>query len=180
MADAALLGSIGSMLSIGLAAAHFPSQGVLSGLIYHAFECVFVFPVNSIFSLIDICLFGLGLKGMNNDFPHSLWYLPGNLISYSAGSAPILPFLTINWLYHAVMESSAKQATLGKLLLQIRVTDSNGQRISFGKATARHFSKILSTSLLFIGFMMAGWTKKKQALHDKVAGCLVVGQITAC
>ncbi len=82
--------------------------------------------------------------------------------------------ILINWLYHAVMESSAKQATLGKTLMKTQVTDFNGQRISFWKATARHFSKMLSTLILLVGFLMAIWTKNKQALHDKIAGCLVV------
>lgn len=82
----------------------------------------------------------------------------------------------LNWLYHALMESSAKQATLGKMLLKLKVTDLNGQRISFWKATVRHFSKILSTLILLVGYLMVGWTKKKQALHDKIAGCLVVRQ----
>lgn len=85
----------------------------------------------------------------------------------------LLP-VSIPWLYHALMESSAKQATIGKILLKIRVTDLNGQRISFGRATVRHFSKIISTWTLLIGFLMAGWTKKKQALHDKIAGCIVI------
>jgi uncharacterized RDD family membrane protein YckC len=88
-------------------------------------------------------------------------------------TGPIIPTFA-NWLYHAAMESSAKQGTLGKMLLKIRVTDLNGQRLSFWRATARHFSKILSTFTLLIGFLMPAWTKKKQALHDKVSGCLVV------
>lgn len=75
------------------------------------------------------------------------------------------------WLYYALMESSNKQATLG-----IIVTDMNGNRISFGRATGRYFGKILSGLILYIGYMMAGWTEKKQALHDILAGCLVVNK----
>lgn len=82
--------------------------------------------------------------------------------------------IAINWLYFALMESSAKQATLGKMLLGIKVTDINGQRISFGRATGRHFGKILSAITLSIGYIMAAFTAKKQALHDMVAGSLVV------
>jgi|SRR5215470_5618565 len=84
---------------------------------------------------------------------------------------------TLNWLYHAVMESSSKQATFGKLSLKIKVTDFNGNRISFLRATARHFSKIISTVILLLGFLMATFAKKKQALHDKIAGCLVVRRL---
>lgn len=80
------------------------------------------------------------------------------------------------WLYFALMESSPKQATLGKMALGIIVTDMNGNRISFGRATGRHFGKILSGIILYVGYMMAGWTEKKQALHDIIAGCLVVNK----
>jgi uncharacterized RDD family membrane protein YckC len=80
----------------------------------------------------------------------------------------------LQWLYFALMESSTKQATLGKILLGIKVTDMNGQRISFARASGRFFGKILSGLILSIGFMMAGFTEKKQALHDMLAGTLVV------
>jgi hypothetical protein len=82
--------------------------------------------------------------------------------------------LVIPWIYAALMESSSHQATLGKLALGLRVTDMNGQRISFARATARHFAKFISTWILFIGYMMAGWTERKQALHDKITECLVI------
>ncbi|MFD0671876.1 RDD family protein [Cohnella sp. GCM10027633] len=77
-------------------------------------------------------------------------------------------------LYKSLMESSAKQATLGKMLIGIKVTDEDGGRISFGRAAGRHLASILSGIILFIGFMMAGWTEKKQALHDLIAKTLVV------
>jgi uncharacterized RDD family membrane protein YckC len=78
------------------------------------------------------------------------------------------------WLYFSLMESSKRQATLGKLALGIQVTDMDGKRVSFGKATGRHFGKFISALILFFGFFMAGWTEKKQGLHDMMAGCLVV------
>jgi uncharacterized RDD family membrane protein YckC len=80
----------------------------------------------------------------------------------------------IGWLYFALMESSESQATLGKRAVSIKVTDMNGNRISFGRATGRYFAKIISGLHLFIGFMMAGWTSKKQALHDMIAETLVI------
>jgi uncharacterized RDD family membrane protein YckC len=72
------------------------------------------------------------------------------------------------------MESSRYQASLGKMALGIVVTDLSGQRISFGRATGRHFAKIISKITIYIGYMMAGWTQQKQALHDMIAGCLVI------
>jgi len=82
----------------------------------------------------------------------------------------------VAWLYYALLESSPKQATLGKQALGIVVTDLRGDRISFGKATGRHFAQILSALLLFIGYLMVAFTEKKQALHDIIAGTLVVNR----
>jgi uncharacterized RDD family membrane protein YckC len=85
----------------------------------------------------------------------------------------------VAWLYGALMESSTWQATLGKKALGLMVTDMNGSRVSFARATGRHFGKIVSGNLtLYIGFIMAGFTEKKQALHDMMAGCLVVRRST--
>jgi uncharacterized RDD family membrane protein YckC len=85
-----------------------------------------------------------------------------------------LAVTVISWLYFALMESSGSQGTLGKRLLGIRVTDLQGGRIGFGKATGRYFGKILSGMVFMVGFLMAGFTEKKQALHDMLAGTLVV------
>ena len=84
--------------------------------------------------------------------------------------------LFLGWLYNSIMDSSSKQGTLGKMALGIKVTDLNGNRIGFGKATGRYFGKILSVITLCIGYMMAGFTEKKQGLHDMMAGCLVVNK----
>ncbi len=80
------------------------------------------------------------------------------------------------WLYSALLESSAHQATLGKMALGIKVTDMMGNKVSFGRATGRHFAKWISSLIFFIGYIMAGFTEKKQALHDMIAGCLVVNK----
>ena len=77
------------------------------------------------------------------------------------------------WLYSAMMESSTRQATLGKMIFGMKVTDLEGRRLTFGRATARHFAKYLSALILFIGYIMAGFTEKKQALHDMIVGTLV-------
>ncbi|MGA3068565.1 MAG: RDD family protein, partial [Tepidisphaeraceae bacterium] len=82
--------------------------------------------------------------------------------------------LLILWLYFSLMESSKYQATVGKMALSIIVTDLDGKPIGFGQATGRFFGKILSYITLCIGFMMAGWTEKKQALHDFLASTLVI------
>jgi uncharacterized RDD family membrane protein YckC len=78
------------------------------------------------------------------------------------------------WTYFAGMESSPLRATIGKLAVGLYVTDMQGRRISFSKATGRFFGKLLSGAILCIGFMMAGWTEKKQGLHDMMADTLVL------
>lgn len=86
-----------------------------------------------------------------------------------------LVFMILQWLYFAGMESSARQATFGKSVMSLRVTSSEGQRISFGHATGRFFAKIVSGMVpLGIGYIMAGFTERKQALHDLIAGTLVL------
>lgn len=82
--------------------------------------------------------------------------------------------IALVWLYHALMESSSYQATVGKMAIGIIVTDLNGDRVSFGKASGRYFGMMISGLIMGIGFLMAGFTARKQALHDMMAGCLVI------
>ncbi len=77
-------------------------------------------------------------------------------------------------LYYALQESSAAQATLGKRALGIKVTDLEGRRLTFGNALGRWFAALLSYVTLYVGFLMAAFTTRRQALHDMVAGTLVV------
>ena len=79
----------------------------------------------------------------------------------------------INWLYFTLLESSSWQATLGKKALGLYVTDERWQRLSFGRANGRYWSKLISVLVLGIGFLMVGFTERKQGLHDKIAGTLV-------
>ncbi len=82
--------------------------------------------------------------------------------------------LLVGWLYEAVMTSSHRQGTFGKMAFGIKVTDMNGNRISFGRATGRHFAKILSSLICLIGYLVALFTERKQALHDLIASTLVL------
>ena len=93
-----------------------------------------------------------------------------------AGDLGNIVGIILGWLYFALMESSSKQGTLGKIALGIKVTDLSGNAISFGRATARHFGKLLSTIILLAGYLMVAFTAKKQGLHDMIAGCLVVNK----
>jgi uncharacterized RDD family membrane protein YckC len=82
--------------------------------------------------------------------------------------------IVVWWLYHALLESSAAQGTLGKQALHLRVTDLYGRRISFGRATGRTFAKVLSAIKLGIGYLMEAFTARKQALHVFVAETVVL------
>lgn len=80
-------------------------------------------------------------------------------------------------MYNALLESSSWQGSVGKKVFGIIVTDMNGQRVTLGKAVGRNFAKLLSSLILCIGYIMAGFTEKKQALHDIIAGTLVLKKV---
>jgi uncharacterized RDD family membrane protein YckC len=81
----------------------------------------------------------------------------------------------VTWLYHAFMESSEWQATVGKRAMGLVVTDMAGRRVSFGRSSGRHFGKIITNLVpALLGYIMAAFTEKRQALHDMLAGCLVL------
>jgi uncharacterized RDD family membrane protein YckC len=126
---------------------------------------VAIFPFKAVFGLG-----GLALGGLD---PDSLRH--GLALPYAIFGGGTLALITIagSWLYEALMESSSYQATLGKMMFGMKVTDLYGNRISFARATGRHFAKIVSTMILFIGFIMVGFTERKQGLHDMIAGTLV-------
>lgn len=86
--------------------------------------------------------------------------------------------LVVSWLYYALSESSSWQATPGKKMLNLKVTDLSGEPITFARASGRYFSKIITNLIpLCIGYIMAGFTEKKQAIHDMIASCLVLRKI---
>jgi len=82
--------------------------------------------------------------------------------------------LTMGWLYEALMTSSERGATLGKMAVGLRIVTDDGQRMSFLRATGRYFAKFVSAFTLGIGFIMAAFTDRKRALHDMIAGTLVI------
>ncbi|MCM3700742.1 RDD family protein [Paenibacillus macerans] len=85
-------------------------------------------------------------------------------------------FAMIKWLYYAIMESSKLQGTLGKIALSIIVVDGQNGRVSFWRASGRFWARLLSILTVTVGYMMAGFTEKKQALHDKIARTYVVNK----
>lgn len=114
---------------------------------------------------------GISMEHLNNSDAGTFLGVAGILGSILG---LILSSIAVGWLYFALMESSKNQATLGKMALGLKVTDMEGNPVSFGKASLRYFGKILSGMIMMIGYIMAGLTEKKQALHDMLAGCLVI------
>lgn len=104
--------------------------------------------------------------GITSVFPAVKLYI-GSLYFY-------LPMLLSGWLYCALLECSPLQATLGKLAIRARVTDAGGLRISFARASARYFAKLVSAATLGIGFLISDVTARRQALHDLLSGTCVV------
>ena len=133
----------------------------LAGLIDLSVVLLVVLPgVIAFFWVVEVVT---GLLGMDREGGRFL-----------AGIAAVLLGLIGDWLYHARMQSSPKQATYGKQFMGLKVTGLAGEPISFAQATGRHYAKFLSTFMLMVGFFIAAVTRKKQALHDMVAGTLVI------
>lgn len=126
-----------------------------------------------VFALVGVSAFTMHHEELTYDSDTAI----GVLLALAATYLTLIAAMWIcKWLYYALMESSSLQGTLGKMALGIKVTTMNGNRISFGRATGRYFAKIMSSLTLTIGYMMAGFTQQKQALHDIVAGCLVINK----
>jgi uncharacterized RDD family membrane protein YckC len=95
--------------------------------------------------------------------------------SWIAGVAiPFVGAVAINFLYSVILESSSAKSTPGKFLMGIIVLDENGQQLSFSKACIRYFMKFVSGMIMMIGYLIQFFTVKRQALHDIVAGAVVV------
>jgi uncharacterized RDD family membrane protein YckC len=98
------------------------------------------------------------------------------VLNAGVGFAFLIGYFVVAWLYEALMTSSVRGATLGKQAIGLRVVRTDGTQLSFGRATARHFAKAMVTPLvpLFIGYLLAAFTNRKQALHDFMAGTVVI------
>jgi uncharacterized RDD family membrane protein YckC len=137
------------------------------------------FWIRVVASLLDLCIGFAGflpirmLLGSTTTLLGVSWQMPTSRIHFISRMVRIGFAILLNWLYRAGMESSNVQGTLGKLAVQIKVTGLDGNRISLGRATARHFAKVLSAIALGVGYLMVGFTPRKQGLHDRLAGTLV-------
>jgi len=139
---------------------------VIDHVLLGVVECIIFIPF---FGMLGISALGLNFDEYDQPPIEFLIVLATTYI------AAIGLILVVTWLYYAIMESK-KGATLGKMALGIVVTDMKGNQISFGRASGRYFAKLVSNLTLGVGFIIAGFTQQKQALHDILAGCLVVNK----
>ncbi len=137
-------------------------------------DAIVLYIVGMIVTLPFAASMGMGMRGMMTGRPPNMEeLLPFIHLMFRLALIRIV----LNWLYYSLLESSVWQGTLGKKALGLEVTDLDGNRISFGRATGRFFAKFISAIILFIGYIMAGFTEKKQALHDIIAGTLVIRKL---
>jgi uncharacterized RDD family membrane protein YckC len=151
-----------------------PYAGFWLRFLAYIIDSVLAGIVFGIFALLVVAIVGIGyfrtifenMNGEDSTVPVAFISL---ILLASAFS------VVITWVYYAWMESSPHQGTLGKMALGLIVTDPQGRPISFARASGRFFAKIVTGMIPFgIGYIMAGFTEKKQALHDMIAGCLVL------
>jgi uncharacterized RDD family membrane protein YckC len=135
----------------------------------HLVDWLLLGMVRGAITLPFIGIIGIGAFGSDLEYNPAMLFM----VLLAVAAAMFFAFVT-GWLYYAFMESSSKQATVGKIVVRLRVTDINYSRITFARASARYFGRILSGLLLGVGFLMAAFTQQKQTLHDIIAGTLVL------
>jgi uncharacterized RDD family membrane protein YckC len=121
--------------------------------------------------IIDAILVSLVLGVVTAIF--GVKYIDINDLDHYDPTANLLSILVF-WLYFALMESSERGATVGKMAMGLRVVTNDGKRLSFMNATGRYFAKILSAIIFGIGFIMVAFTDRKRGLHDMIASTLVI------
>jgi uncharacterized RDD family membrane protein YckC len=132
--------------------------------------------LSAVFGML-MFIFGIGMWSASSPMQKGNYYDSSAQAAFAgAMMSTWMIYFVGSWFYFALMESSKNQGTLGKMALGLRVSELDGHRISFGRATGRYFAKILSTMTLMIGYIMAAFTSKKQALHDFVAGTMVLSK----
>jgi len=161
-----------------------PDIGVYAGLGRRFVAFIVDFIIIILFDLVAMAVLGL-TRGIQNSYFYFVQRVPVDTLTTEGTMGALLGsiiaaygivLIVIPWLYFAGFESSRSQATPGKLLMHIVVTDMTGNKPTFACVTLRHFAKFVSALVIFIGFLMIGLTQRRQGLHDRIAGCLVLLQ----
>jgi uncharacterized RDD family membrane protein YckC len=139
-------------------------------------------PLAPIYIIVLIDVFKNSQDLQNLQDPTMVWTIlgPKMFLFFILG----IVALAVNWLYHGFFESSTWQATPGKKALGLIVTDLEGRQVTFGRASGRYFAgrgatiiPSLGSMYYFIDCICVGFTEKKQAIHDMIAGCLVLRRL---
>jgi uncharacterized RDD family membrane protein YckC len=161
-----------------------PDIGVYAGLGRRFVAFIVDIIIILLFDLVAMAVLGL-TRGIQNSYFYFVQHIAVDTLTPEGTMAALLGsilaaygivLIVIPWLYFAGFESSRSQATPGKLLMHIVVTDMTGNKPTFARVTLRHFAKFVSALIIFIGFLMIGLTQRRQGLHDRIAGCLVLLQ----
>ncbi len=161
-----------------------PDIGVYAGLGRRFVAFIVDIIIILLFDLVAMAVLGL-TRGIQNSYFYFVQRIAVETLTPEGTMAALLGsilaaygivLIVIPWLYFAGFESSRSQATPGKLLMHIVVTDMTGNKPTFARVTLRHFAKFVSALIIFIGFLMIGLTQRRQGLHDRIAGCLVLLQ----
>jgi len=130
-------------------------DGILVAIAYYAVYIALIFALG----------LGSALTGGSSDAA-----LRGQMMLFGLLSSA--SYVLISGLYYVLQESSSAQATLGKRLLGIKVTDNEGNRLTRLHALGRWASHLVSYATFYIGYLMAAFTERKRGLHDMVPGNL--------
>lgn len=142
---------------------------IIDGIIISILQSVVIMPIFAMLGFGFATASGFDFNSMSEE---DMIGMIAALVA-TASAAMTVSFV-IQTFYFTLMESSKYQATVGKMALGLKVTDTNGEKLDFTKALLRQLGKIISGLVMMIGYIMAGVTEKKQALHDMIAGALVV------
>lgn len=158
--------------------------GIYAGLGRRFIACIVDVIFVIILGLVTVAGFGL-FRGLQNLYFYAVQHVPADQLTVEGTTGALagsiiaaygIMLVIVPWLYFAGFESARSQATPGKVLMRLVVTDMDGQKPTFARTTLRFFSKFISILIVFIGFLMIGFTRNHQGLHDKIAGCLVLLQ----
>lgn len=158
--------------------------GIYAGLGRRFIACIVDVIFVIILGLVTVAGFGL-FRGLQNLYFYAVQHVPADQLTVEGSTGALvgsiiaaygIMLVIVPWLYFAGFESARSQATPGKVLMRLVVTDMDGQKPTFARTTLRFFAKFISVLIVFIGFLMIGFTRNHQGLHDKIAGCLVLLQ----
>lgn len=138
---------------------------IIDAIVLSVVYLLLIIPIYDYFAPYPVFEFaGPGQVAEKSFIPHE-WFE----VDFSQGI-----LILIGIAYYAIMEASRFQASLGKMAMELKVTDTGGGRLTFSKAVLRNASKVLSSLLLMAGHVVVAFTKRKQALHDLIADALVM------